>query len=60
MMEEEEERRGEEGEESYFVICNYVKFDTKDDPFFQNSSKEPSMSSKYDYVLDALLIMLGS
>ena len=39
------------------VICD-VKFDTKDDPVLKNSSQEPSMSSKYDCVLDAQ-IMLG-
>ena len=41
------------------VICG-VKCDTKDDPVLQNSSQEPPMSSKYDCVLDALIIMLGS
>ena len=40
------------------VICD-VKFDTKYDQILQNSSQEPSMSSKYDCVLDALIIMLG-
>ena len=34
--------------------------DTKDDLPLQNSSQEPSMSSKYDCVLGALLIMLES
>ena len=41
------------------VICD-VEFDTKYDPVIQNLSQEPSMSSKYDCVLDALLIILGS
>ena len=40
------------------VICD-VKFDTKYDQILQNSSQEPSTSSMYDCVLDALLIMLG-
>ena len=39
-------------------ICD-VKFDIKYDQILQNSSQEPSMSSKYDYVLDELLFMLG-
>ena len=37
-----------------------VKFDIRDGPIFQNLIQEPSMSSKYDCVLDELLIMLGS
>ena len=37
-----------------------VKFDTKDDPVLKNSSQEQSTSSKYDCVLDSLLIILGS
>ena len=37
-----------------------VKFDIRDDPILQNSCQEPSMSSKYDCVLGALLIMLWS
>ena len=41
------------------VICD-VKYDTKDSPFLQNSTQEPTMSSKYDCVLDALIILLGS
>ena len=40
-------------------ICD-VKFDTKNDQIFQNSSQEPSTSSKYDCVIDALIIMLGN
>ena len=40
-------------------ICD-VKFDTKYDQIIQNSSQEPLMSSKYDCVLDAFIIMLGS
>ena len=39
------------------VICD-VKFDTKGDQILQNSNQEPSMSSNYDCVLDALLIMI--
>ena len=41
------------------VICD-VKFDTKYDHILQNSSQEPSTSSKRYCVLDALIIMLGS
>ena len=41
------------------AICD-VKFDTKYDKILQNSSEEPSTSYKYDCVLDALIIMLGS
>ena len=37
-----------------------VKFDIIDDPILQNSSQEPSMSSKYNSIPDALLIMLVS
>ena len=37
-----------------------LKFDTKDDPILQNSSQEPSTSSKYGYALDTLIIMLES
>ena len=40
------------------VICD-VKFDIRDDPVLQNSTQEPSMFSKYDYVLDAILIIPG-
>ena len=40
------------------VICD-VQFDTKDYPILQKSSQEPSTTSKYDCVIDAL-IMLGS
>ena len=39
------------------VICD-VEFDTKYDPVIQNLSQEPSMSSKYDCVLDAHIMML--
>ena len=42
------------------MVINDVKFDTKYDQILQNSSQEPSTSSKYDCVLDALIIMLGS
>ena len=42
------------------MLIHDVKFDIRDNPILQNSSQEPSMSSKYDCVLDALLIMLGS
>ena len=41
------------------VICD-GQFYTKDDQILQNSSQEPSMSSKYDCFLDVLIIMLGS
>ena len=40
-------------------VIGDVNFDTKDDPTLQNYIQEPPMSSKYDCVLDALLIMLG-
>ena len=40
------------------VICD-VKFDIKYDQIIQNASQKPSMSSEYDCVLEALLIMLG-
>ena len=42
------------------MLIQDIKFDTKDDPILQNSSQELPMSSKYDYVLDALIIILGS
>ena len=42
------------------MVIHDVTFDTKDDPILQNSSQEPSTFSKYDCVLDALNIMLGS
>ena len=42
------------------MVIFYVKFDTKYDQTLQNSSQEPSMSSKYDCVIDARLIMQGS
>ena len=41
------------------VICD-VKFDTKYDQILRNPSHEPPWSSKYDCVLDAPLIILGS
>ena len=43
-----------------YNVIHDVKFDTKDDSILQISSQELSMSSKYDCVLDALIIMLGS
>ena len=42
------------------MLNHYVAFDTKDDSFLQISSQKQSMSSKYDCILDALIIMLGS
>ena len=42
------------------ILIPDVKFDIREDPTLQNSSQEPSRSSKYDCVLYALLIMLGS
>ena len=33
---------------------------SKVDQIILNSSQEPSTSSKYDHILDALLIMLGT
>ena len=41
------------------MLIRNLKFDVRDDPILQNSSQEPSMSSNYDCILDALLIMLG-
>ena len=45
-------------------MTNYVDSDVKNDirnyPILQLSSQESSMSSKYDCVTDALIIMLGS
>ena len=38
----------------------WCKFDTKYDPILKNSSQEPSPFSKYECVLDAHMIMLGS
>ena len=40
------------------IWCN-VQFDTKYDQSLQNSSQGPPMSSMYDIVLDALIIMPG-
>ena len=44
-------------------MTNYVdsdvKFDIRDIPIIQNSSQEPSASSKYYWVLDVLLLMFG-
>ena len=39
-------------------MINYVdvKFDIRDDPILRNFSQEPSMSSKYDCVIDANFI----
>ena len=42
------------------MVISDVKFDTKDDQILQHPFQEPSMSSKYDCVLDELLFMLGS
>ena len=39
------------------LICD-IKFNIRDDPILQNSSQEPKMSSKYDCVLDAHIMML--
>ena len=36
------------------VICD-VKFDTKYDQILQNSSQEPTMSSKYDFEVRVFL-----
>ena len=41
------------------MLTHDVKFDIKDDPILQNSIQEPSKSSKYDCVLNSLLIMPG-
>ena len=42
------------------MLNHDVKFDIRDDSILQNSIQEPSTSSKYDCVLDTLLIMLGT
>ena len=42
------------------IYMDDVKFDIRYDPTLQKSYQEQSMSSKYDCVIDALLIMLGS
>ena len=42
------------------MLFHDVIFNIRDDPILQNSSEKPSRSSKYDFALDALLIMLGS
>ena len=42
------------------IVISDVKCDTKYDKIIQNSSQEPSMSSRYDYDLDAFIILLGS
>ena len=42
------------------MVIHNAKGDTKYDQILQNSSQEPSTSSKCDCVLDALIIMLGS
>ena len=42
------------------MVISDVKFDTKDNPVLQNSSQDSLVSSKYDCVLGALIIMLGS
>ena len=42
------------------MVFHDVKFDTRGDQIIQNTSQEPSTSSKYDCVLDELLFMIGS
>ena len=42
------------------MLIHDVKFDIRDDPILKNFSKEPSIFSKYECVLDAHIIMLGS
>ena len=42
------------------VTIHGFKFDSKYDQILQNFSKDLSMSSKYDCVLDTQLFMLGS
>ena len=42
------------------MVIPDVKYDAKYDQIIKNSSQEPSMSFKYDCVLDTLLIMLQS
>ena len=42
------------------MLIHDVTFDIRDNPTFQNSSQEPPRSSKYDCVLDALIIMIGN
>ena len=42
------------------MLINDVKLDIRDYAILKTSSLEPSRSSRYDYVLDAFIIMLGS
>ena len=42
------------------MVIHDVKFDTNYYQILQNSSQDPSTSSKYDFVFDALIIMLES
>ena len=42
------------------MVIHDVKYDNKYNQFLQNYSQEPSIFFKYDYVLNSLLIMLGS
>ena len=42
------------------IVIHDVKSNTKDDQLLQNSSHEPSTSSKDEYVLDKLIFMIGS
>ena len=44
----------------HIILIHDIKFDTKDDPILQNSSKEPSMSSKHDCLLGTLIFMIDS
>ena len=42
------------------MVIHYVQFNTKDGQILQNSSEEPSMSSKYDCDIHELIFKLGS
>ena len=42
------------------MLIHDVKFDIRDDSILQNSSREPTTSFKFDCILNALLIILGS
>ena len=47
-------------QELYIIVIRYVKFDTKDDSIIHISSQDQLMPSKYDWVLDTHIFMLGS
>ena len=47
-------------QELLIMLIHYVKCDIRDNPSLQNNCQKPPISSKYDWVLDALIILLGS